>query len=692
MDGGATWTSLSPNQDHEGTVGNTIFGQLPFDFTVTQIALATNQGTFKADSAFPNVVDIGANNYDPNTIYVLGFSETTGVPGLFVTKDHGATWVQTNGGLPLSVSGSITVDPRNRDTVYYTVPTAGGTGTPRVWVTTNAGVSWAAVSTGLPDVPTWTLVVDPRTGNLYVGNDEGVFVSTNQGGSWQRFGIGMPNVQVRDLVLNQNLNTLTAATYGRSMFQLFLENSQANAGAITAVTGSNVWTGPITLTGSSPGATVQIGAGGSQALQNGITTAQLILAGPISDATQGGDYQLVKVGLGDVALGGANTYGGLTHVEVGNLITQNSTALGNSNSAEIQAVAVSGSSGSFTLTFNGSTTSSLSFTTPSTVVLPEVQTVSLGGSTAGTFTLTFNGQTTSALAFNATAAAVQSALNNLTTIGGVGGSVIVGLASGLYTVTFGGSLAGTNEPQLVGAGTGGATPTVSTITNGASSATAVQNALNALSTVGGTGGTATVVQNGNIFTIVFGGSLANTNLPQMTSSASAGTTVVASTVVDGGVGTLVDPGAALELASNLQGEAITLQGDGIPFDGHNTGTLRNIAGNNTFTGTLTLFSTVTSPTPNVTIGVNSGTQLTIGTSPILSGTGTITDGTLKVNLTKELTGTLILADADSYHGSTFVNQGVLQIQNAASLGVTTTGGTTVLDGTSCKSRRRPAGR
>src|SRR5205085_3190039 len=67
----------------------------------------------------------------------------------------------------------------------------------------------------------------------------------------------------------------------------------------------------------------------------------------------------------------------------------------------------------------------------------EVQTVTVTGS-AGSFTLTFNGSTTTSLVFNASAAAVQNALNALSTIGGVGGSVAVNQVGNVYTVTFGG--------------------------------------------------------------------------------------------------------------------------------------------------------------------------------------------------------------------------------------------------------------
>lgn len=101
----------------------------------------------------------------------------------------------------------------------------------------------------------------------------------------------------------------------------------------------------------------------------------------------------------------------------------------------------------------------------------EVQTVTIsGGPTGGTFVLDFNGQPTTDLAFNATAASVQTALQALSTIG-AGNATVTGSAGGPYTITFAGTLANTNVPQLVAVSnlTGGTSPgvAVSTPTGGA---------------------------------------------------------------------------------------------------------------------------------------------------------------------------------------------------------------------------------
>src|SRR5439155_197819 len=123
--------------------------------------------------------------------------------------------------------------------------------------------------------------------------------------------------------------------------------------------------------------------------------------------------------------------------------------------------------------------------------------------------------------------------------------------------------------------------------------------------------------------------------------------------------TIVAAGAALGLSSDLQAEPVLINGDGIPFNGHNTGALRNVANNNVYTGPLTLGT-------NVTIGADSGTTLTIGEDPRgnLLGVGTITDNGQNFTIDKELAGTLVLANANTYSGETRVDQGALRVENS----------------------------
>ena len=200
---------------------------------------------------------------------------------------------------------------------------------PRVIRSTDAGRTWTDISDSptLPALAIWKLVVDPRDGTAYIGTDSGVWqlpdADTTDTFTWSRFGSGMPTVQVRDLVLNQSLNTLTAASYGRGMFQLFLPNTESSSGAVRAASGSSVWTGPVTLVGDTAS-----GAAGTQQIQNGIAAASLNILGTISDDVAGANHTLRKIGRGTVTLSGTNTYGGQTLVQEGVLQVNNPQALG----------------------------------------------------------------------------------------------------------------------------------------------------------------------------------------------------------------------------------------------------------------------------------------------------------------------------------------------------------------------------
>ena len=99
----------------------------------------------------------------------------------------------------------------------------------------------------------------------------------------------------------------------------------------------------------------------------------------------------------------------------------------------------------------------------------EVQTVTVTGTpTGGTYTLTFDGQTTSGIAFNATASAVQSALVALSNVETGDVTCTGGPHPGTpIVVTFAGQYLGDDVPQMTASSaslTGGTTPAVNVTT------------------------------------------------------------------------------------------------------------------------------------------------------------------------------------------------------------------------------------
>lgn len=600
--------------------------------SVTGVAVASYQGRYAGDPSFQLVADKGSNTYDPDTIYVVN-----GAAGaLAVTKNHGVTWVRRDPPGADQIR-DIVVDPRNRDVVYV-VGTSVIDGGPRIWRSTNAGQSWTTINgAGLPSIPIWKLVFDPRNETvpgdaaessddvLYVGTDSGVYRSLNGGASWERFGAGLANVRVTDLELNLANNTLLAGTYGRSMYQIFLEDGQQGAGALRTVSGSSVWNGPIRLLGSADGNEVVIAANGTQSLLDGIAGSQLSILGTIRDVRLGENPTLVKLGQGDVVLSGANVHGGVTEVREGVLVVRNANALGTLTS-DTQTVTVNDSAGTFTLTFNdhttvtldgdasaadvqtalndlpsiggvggnvtvsktgnvftiafggtlagidqplfsvgGSAAAAVASVANGTGLTPEIQTVAVTA-TSGMFTLTFDGQTTVPVAFNVPATggtlpsdSLENALNALSSISGVGGYVTVSKSGNVYSILFGGTLAGYNQPLMIanGAGTivGAQAISVSGITGTftltyegqttaplAINATAadVQTALNALPTISGVGGSVTVTKSGNVFTVIFNGTLRGDNQSLLSALGFGGTSVVVQGPRQGAGGTIVN--------------------------------------------------------------------------------------------------------------------------------------------------------
>jgi hypothetical protein len=95
----------------------------------------------------------------------------------------------------------------------------------------------------------------------------------------------------------------------------------------------------------------------------------------------------------------------------------------------------------------------------------EIQTVTITGTpTGGTFTLSYQGQTTSGIAYNAAAATVQTALEGLSSIGSGNVACTGGALPGTAVdVEFQGDLANTNVDVMLSDGsslTGGTSPAV----------------------------------------------------------------------------------------------------------------------------------------------------------------------------------------------------------------------------------------
>jgi autotransporter-associated beta strand protein len=132
-------------------------------------------------------------------------------------------------------------------------------------------------------------------------------------------------------------------------------------------------------------------------------------------------------------------------------------------------------------------------------------------------------------------------------------------------------------------------------------------------------------------------------------------------------GTNVASGATLAFSGNISSiDNLTLIGSGVG----GLGSLRNLSGSNTSSGTIALDATL-----GAFVGVSSGSTLT--STGVISGGGS-------VGFTKTGDGTLVLnsTSANTYTATTAITAGTLEIRRSDSLGVVNT--TTLVDGTTLR--------
>lgn len=177
---------------------------------------------------------IGLSNSD-GTVLMVGSNRGEGRFSL----DDGKTW-QTSKGLPGRVISDLRFDPTIPTRVYASVS---GFGAGHVFRSDDNGANFTNITANLPDVPINTVCIDPNNNKvLFVGTDAGVFVSLDAGTTWFPFNQGLPLAPVVDLKVSLGPHTLVAATHGRSMFRISIDNVTPEPTLITPIGGELIAT------------------------------------------------------------------------------------------------------------------------------------------------------------------------------------------------------------------------------------------------------------------------------------------------------------------------------------------------------------------------------------------------------------------------------------------------------------------
>jgi photosystem II stability/assembly factor-like uncharacterized protein len=141
--------------------------------------------------------------------------------GVYRSQDGGDSWSEdlASAVLPGFTITRLATSPTNAKVVYATVANANAR---HVFRSKDGGLNWVDIDRGrLPDVPHHAIAIPKaRPSTLYVCSDAGVHVSSDAGVTWKSLTRNLPTVPIVDLVYHEVDGTLTAASYGRSIWRL----------------------------------------------------------------------------------------------------------------------------------------------------------------------------------------------------------------------------------------------------------------------------------------------------------------------------------------------------------------------------------------------------------------------------------------------------------------------------------------
>ncbi len=178
------------------------------------------RGNQSTNLVFGTLSSIGVSPVDTNIIYT-GSDDGK----VWVSENGGLDWNDISAGLPQRWITKVYPSPFDRNTIYLTLSGYKyNDAQAHVYQSENLGQSWQPIDGDLPDIPVNDILIHSPAQALYVATDIGVFKSENQGNNWSLVGEGLPNVVVSKLMINEAGTELHAATYGRSIFKIPLEN------------------------------------------------------------------------------------------------------------------------------------------------------------------------------------------------------------------------------------------------------------------------------------------------------------------------------------------------------------------------------------------------------------------------------------------------------------------------------------
>jgi hypothetical protein len=200
---------------------NRVYRSTNYGYTVEPISNDLTNGAGSSSVVYGTVTALAVAPSDSETIYA-----GTDDANLWITRNGGSTWTNINGGLPQRWVTSVKVAPDNPLEAFVTFSGYRfNDSIAHVYHSLDGGSSWTSISGNLPDIPVNDIFQDPQhPAILYLATDVGVYYSIDTGLHWQMLGSTLPLVPVNELALHPGSRYLFAATYGRSMYRINIDD------------------------------------------------------------------------------------------------------------------------------------------------------------------------------------------------------------------------------------------------------------------------------------------------------------------------------------------------------------------------------------------------------------------------------------------------------------------------------------
>ncbi len=212
------------NQDILYLGGNKLHRSLSQGDDWETISEDLTQGGKKGNVAYGTLTTISESPKKFGLIYV---GSDDGL--VHVTKNGGGNWEKISDSFPKDLWVSRVVASQHRKKRVYV--TLNGYRwddfKPYVFMSEDHGKTWKDVKGNLPLSPVNVIREDPENENiLYLGTDNGAYVSFDQGGSWQAFSKGLTQAAVHDMVIQSEKKHLLVGTHGRSIYKADISRLQ----------------------------------------------------------------------------------------------------------------------------------------------------------------------------------------------------------------------------------------------------------------------------------------------------------------------------------------------------------------------------------------------------------------------------------------------------------------------------------